>query len=81
MSRFHVKRFQMLDGRPHIAELMLKQSRDVQAEAGSRSGGSGPFSVEAKARKSYRFRFHIGYLIWRVNWRKSFVHFPMWIKR
>jgi len=37
-------------------------SRD--AEAGSGTGGSGPFSVEAdaEARKSYPFRFHIGYL-------------------
>ena len=32
-------------------------TRDVEAEA-----GSGPFSVEAEARKIYRFRFHIGYL-------------------
>jgi len=49
-------------------------TRDAEA-------GSGPFSVEAvaEARKSYRFR--IGYLNWRVTWRKSFVHFPMWIKR
>jgi len=47
-------------------------TRDVEAEAES---GSGPFSVEAEVRKSYRFRFHIGY------WQKSFVHFPMWIKR
>jgi len=48
---------------------------------GSGSGGSGPFSVEveAEARKSYRFRFHIGYLTWRSTWRKSFVHFSMWI--
>jgi len=38
---------------------------DVEAEA-----GSGPFSVEAEARKFYRFRFHIGYLTWRVTWRK-----------
>jgi len=51
----------------------------VEAEAGSGSGGSGSFSVEAEARKSYRF--HIGYLSWRVTWRKGFVHFPMWIKR
>jgi len=53
----------------------------VEAEAGSGSDGSGPFSVEAKAeaRKSYHFRFHIGYLTWRVTWRKNFVHFPMWI--
>jgi len=50
------------------------RARDVEAEA-----GSGPFSVEAEARKSYRSRFHIGYLTWRVTWRKSFVHFPMWI--
>ena len=37
-------------------------TRDVEAEAGSRGGGSGPFSVEAEAeaRKFYRFRFHIG---------------------
>ena len=37
-------------------------TRDVEAEAGSESGESGPFSVEAEARKIYRFRFHIGYL-------------------
>ena len=39
-------------------------SRDLEAEAetGSGSGGSGPFSVEAEARKTYRFCFHIGYL-------------------
>jgi len=61
--------------------LTFFKTRDVEAEAGSGSGGSGPFSVEAEARKSYRFRFHIGYLNWRVTWRKSFVHFPMWIKR
>ena len=38
------------------------ETRDVEAEAeaGSRSGGSGPFSVEAEARKF--FCFHIGYL-------------------
>jgi len=41
--------------------------------------GSGPFSVEAEARKF--FRFHIGCLTWRATWRKIFVHFPMWIKR
>jgi len=29
--------------------------RDMEAET-----GSGPFSVEAEARKFYRFRFHIG---------------------
>ena len=29
---------------------------------GSGSGGSGPFSVEAEARKFYRFHFQIGYL-------------------
>jgi len=58
-------------------------TRDVEAEAeaGSGSGESGPFSVEAEARKFYRFRFHIGYLTWGVTWRKSFVHFPMWIKQ
>ena len=41
---------------------MVGLSRD--AEAGSRSGESGPFSAEAEAeaRKLYRFRFHIGYL-------------------
>ena len=32
----------------------------MEAEAGSGSGGSGPFSVEAEARKIHRFRFHIG---------------------
>jgi len=55
----------------------------LEAEAGSGSGGSDPFSMEAEAeaRKSYRFHFHIGYLTLRVTWRKSFVHFPMWIKR
>ena len=51
-------------------------SRDVEAEA-----GNGPFSVEGEARKFYRFRFHIGYLTWRVTWPKIFVHFPMLIKR
>ena len=51
----------------------------MEAEAGS--GGRGPFSLEAEteARKSYRFR--IGYLTWRVSWRKRFVHFPVCIKR
>ena len=52
--------------------------RDVEAEA---EPGSGPFSVEAEARKIYRFRFHIGFLTSRVAKRKSFVSFPMWIKR
>ena len=56
-------------------------SRDVEAEAEAGSGGSGLFSVEAEAQKFYRFRFHIGYLTSRVTWLKSFVHFPMWIKR
>jgi len=38
-------------------------SRDVEAEVkdGCGSGGSGPFSVEAEARKLYRFHFHKGY--------------------
>ena len=31
--------------------------RDVEAEA---KAGSGPFSLEAEARKIHRFRFHIG---------------------
>jgi len=59
----------------------INHIRDVEAEveAGSGSSGSGPFCVEAEAWKSYRFRFHIGYLTWRVTWRKSFHHFPMWI--
>ena len=35
-------------------------TRDVEAEAGNGSGGSGPFSVEAEARKFHRFHFHIG---------------------
>ena len=52
--------------------------RDAKAEAGSGSGRSGTFSVDAEAQKIYCFRFHIGYLIERVIWRKSFVHFPMW---
>jgi len=50
-------------------------TRDVEAEA-----GSGPFSVEAEARKFYCLCFHIGYLTWRVTWRKFFFHFPMCIK-
>jgi len=56
-------------------------TRDVEAEAEAEagSGGSDPFSVEAEARKSYRFRFYTGYLTRRVTWRKIFVHFPMWI--
>ena len=32
----------------------------AEAEDGSRSGGSGPFSAEAEARKFHRFRFHMG---------------------
>ena len=48
--------------------------RDVEAES-----ESGPFSVEAEARKSFHFR--ISYLTWRVTWRNIFVHLPMWIKR
>ena len=36
---------------------MTISTRYVEAEAGS--DGSGPFSVEAEARKLYRFRFHI----------------------
>ena len=32
----------------------------MEAEAGSGSGGSGPFSMEAEARKIHRFRFHVG---------------------
>ena len=35
------------------------ETRDVEAEAGI---GSGLFSVEAEARKTCRFRFHISYL-------------------
>ena len=37
-------------------------TRDVEAEVEAGSGGSGPFSVKAEARKTYRFRFHISYL-------------------
>ena len=46
---------------------------EADAEAGSITGGSGPFSVEseAEARKIYRFRFrfrfHIGYSTRRVT--------------
>ena len=32
----------------------------METEAGSGSGGSGTFSVEAKARKVHHFRLHIG---------------------
>ena len=51
-------------GKLESSNTQTLQTRDVEAEAGSRSGGSGPFSVEAEAevRKFYRFRFHIGYL-------------------
>ena len=38
----------------------------MEAEAGSGSGGSGPFSAEA--RKFYRFRFHIGGKNGERNW-------------
>jgi len=51
-------------------------TRDVEAIA-----GSSPFSVEAEAEAQKSYRFHIGYLTWRVTWQKIFVHFPMWIKR
>jgi len=44
------------NNRNHLVGLLT--SRDVEAEA---KAGSGPFSAEA--RKVYRFRFHIGYLI------------------
>ena len=64
----------LVNGAMLLRPQSLLSTRDGEAEA-----GSGPFSVEAEARKSYRFRFHIGYLTWRVTWRKSFVHFPMWI--
>jgi len=37
-------------------------TRDVEAEAGGGSGGSGPFTVEAEARKFYSFCFHVVYL-------------------
>ena len=47
------------------------QTRDVEAAVEAGSGGSGPFSVEAEARKFYRFRIHIGYLTWRVTWRNA----------
>ena len=43
--------------------------------------GSGPFSVEAQARKFYRFCVRIGYLTWRVIWRNIFVCFLMWFKQ
>jgi len=46
---------------------------------GCRSG-SCPFSVVAEAEVRHFYRFRIGYLTWKVNWRKSFDHFPMWIK-
>ena len=36
-------------------KLLGVETRDVEAEA-----GSGPFSVEAEARKIHLFRFHIG---------------------
>jgi len=61
-----------------------RAGRDVKAGSGSwnRNRWNRSFlSVEAEARKFYRFRFHIGYLTWRATWRKSFVDFPMWIKR
>ena len=46
------------------SQLFIVLLRDVEAEveAGSGSGKSGPFSVEAEARKTYHFRFHVGYL-------------------
>ena len=42
---------------PYFLQLPQLGFRDVEAEA---EAGSGPFSVEAKARKIHRFRFHIG---------------------
>ena len=33
---------------------------------------------KCEVRKFYRF--HIGYLTWKLTWRKCFVHFRMWIK-
>ena len=52
-----------LSKRPLLCPLSVVprvKSRDVEAEAGSGSGGSGPFFVEAEARKSHCFRFHVG---------------------
>ena len=43
----------------NLLKNLERKTRDVEAEAGSRSG---PFSVEAEARTFYRFGFHIGYL-------------------
>jgi len=41
-----------------IGVISSVSTRDMEAEV-----GSGPFSVEAEARKFYRLGFHIGYLI------------------
>ena len=45
---------------------MWKRKRKLEAEAVEVVF----FSAEAEARKFYRFRFHLGYLTWRVTWRK-----------
>jgi len=47
----------------------------VEAEDGSRSGGSGPFAVEAEERKLYRFRFHRLFDL-KSNLAKMFCPFP-----
>ena len=44
----------------HESKTAAERLLDFTQGCGSGSGGSGPFSVEAKARKFHRFRFHIG---------------------
>jgi len=67
----------------YVLKTLLRRSmhavpiRPQKTNGSSQGCGSGPFSAEA--RKFYRFRFHVGYLTWRVTWRKIFVHFPMWM--
>jgi len=54
---------QMTRKSTEVRQYVKLASRDVEAEVkdGCGSGGSGPFSVEAEARKLYRFHFHKGY--------------------
>ena len=53
MQRY--KRTNIKHGMIHHQLAESVQARDVEAEAGSGSRGSGPFSVEAEARKIHRF--------------------------
>ena len=65
-------------------ELLYKQSEvcvhlmGMKTKTFCQECGSGPFFVKAEAKVEAQklFRFHIGYLTWRVVWAKKFCPFP-----